>query len=98
MNDEPSVSIMDEFEVLRYHEIFSTFGRFFAFSHLMQPITFLITTICLALQENPVKGSVSGSDGIKQGDNSFNSFLEIPEVAEVTFNDFHSWPVLKFRR
>ena len=65
MNDERSVSIMDEFEVLRYHEIFSTFGRFFAFSHLKEPITFFVTTVCLSLQENPVNGSVSGSDGNK---------------------------------
>jgi len=34
----------------------------------------------------------------RQGDNFFNSFLEIPEVADVTFSDFHSRPVLKFRR
>jgi len=41
MNDERSVSFMDVIEVLQYYEIFYTFGRSFAFSNLMQTITFL---------------------------------------------------------
>ena len=99
MNDERWVSIMDEFEALQDHAIFPIFWRFIAFFHLMQPITFLLATICLALQENPVLMEVFlVVTETKQRDNFFNSFLEIPEVAEVTFSDFYSRPVLKFRR